>query len=354
MKTKRLLFIGSLIALFGICFTVMNQHYDELSRYPYVTSENRDIILEHLNSEDINYMVSQQLKPEQFLPFIETAGFEIRNTLWYARAKEFQDASNDVIVRFINDFKGRMEYSSLETLLQAYSYDALRTFYESDNEYVKNATLVLNPLSRYTRIQENETLFTYTPKDLISIETIPHVSLVEGNKDILIKAEVVEPLEQLCSAIESVNGKTCGDLILTAGFIAYEDQIPLFESMMLKYGQDHFRNFWDYPGQSEYQLGYTVRFQPAGREDSRIDDNQIYDKEEGSDEATKDSDEKELAVWLEENAHKYGFIIRYPKGKEKLTGKEYQPYTLRYVGIESAKAIHDKAIALEEYNAQAK
>lgn len=355
MKLKRILFIVSLLGLFGVCFTIMNRHYDELARYPYVTSENRELILEHLSSDDINYMVSQQLKPEQFLPFIETKGFEIRNTLWYSRAKELQDASNDVIVSFINSFKNRLEYANLETLLQAYSYDTLRTFYDEDNDYVQNASIVANPSAMYALIDQNDSLYTYVPKDLVSINELPHVSLVEGKNDVLIKAEVQKPLTQLCDGISSINDKTCGNLILTAGYISYEEQIPLYESMMLKYGEGEFRKYWDYPGQSEFQLGYTIRLQPVGKEESKIDDNAIVEQE--SDDSKKDetkSDEKELAVWIEENAYKYGFVVRYPKGKEKVTGKEYQPFTLRYVGIDIAKELQDASQVLEEYTFKVK
>lgn len=348
MKAKRILFIVSLLALFGVCFTIMNRHYDELARYPYVTTENREVILEHLSSDDINYMVSQQLRPEQFLPFIETKGFEIRNTLWYSRSKEIQDASNEVIVSFVNDFKHRLEYASLETLLQSYSYETIRIFYEED-EYVQNASIVANPSAMYVMIDQNESLYTYVPKDLVEIKELPYVSLIEGKNDIYVKKEVKEPLMQLCEDISSVNDKTCGNLLLTAGYISYQDQIPLYESMMLKYGKDEFRTYWDYPGQSEYQLGYTVRLQPVGREESRIDDNALKENEEASQESESSSDDKKLAEWLEENAYKYGFVLRYPKDKEKITGKVYQPFTLRYVGVDIAKELHEKNMVLEEY-----
>lgn len=53
--------------------------------------------------------------------------------------------------------------------------------------------------------------------------------------------------------------------------------------------------------------------------------------------------------WLANNAHKYGFIIRYPKGKEKITGYDYEPWHLRYVGKAAAKEIYEKEITLEEY-----
>lgn len=53
--------------------------------------------------------------------------------------------------------------------------------------------------------------------------------------------------------------------------------------------------------------------------------------------------------WLEENCYKYGFILRYPEGKEEITGIEYEPYFYRYVGQEAAVEIMGKKITLEEY-----
>ncbi|MGM0124393.1 zinc D-Ala-D-Ala carboxypeptidase [Enterococcus sp. AZ194] len=55
------------------------------------------------------------------------------------------------------------------------------------------------------------------------------------------------------------------------------------------------------------------------------------------------------AKWLAENAPKYGFIIRYPKGKEAITKIDYEPWHLRYVGEESAKYITEHHLTLEEY-----
>lgn len=354
MKAKRILFIASLLVLFAVCFTVMNRHYDELARYPYVTKENRDIILEHLSSDDIDYMISQQLKPEQFLPYIETKGFELRNTLWYNRAKEARPAPYEVIVAFINDFRNRLDYAGLETLLQAYSYDTLRTFYEEENDYVQNAAIVNDPSALLTLIDENETLYTYTPKKLVSVTDLPHASLVEGKSDIKVLSEVKKPLHQLCSAVSKVNNKTCGNLIITAGYISYEDQMPIYESMMLKYGKDEFRRYWDYPGQSEYQLGTLIRFQPVGREDSKVDEAMLQTKDEDTKDDKKESEESKLADWLADNAYKYGFIVRYPKDKEKVTQKQYQPFTLRYVGKEAAEILHQNSQALNEYKVEIK
>ena len=55
------------------------------------------------------------------------------------------------------------------------------------------------------------------------------------------------------------------------------------------------------------------------------------------------------AKWLEENAHLYGFIIRYPKGKTNITGYIYEPWHVRYLGINNAKKVKESGLTLEEY-----
>lgn len=57
-------------------------------------------------------------------------------------------------------------------------------------------------------------------------------------------------------------------------------------------------------------------------------------------------------AWLLENAHNYGFILRYPEGKENITGFDHEPWHFRYVGIEQAKLIFESGLCLEEYLAQ--
>ena len=53
--------------------------------------------------------------------------------------------------------------------------------------------------------------------------------------------------------------------------------------------------------------------------------------------------------WLQKHCAEYGFILRYPKGKEKITGYDYEPWHFRYVGKKAAKEIMQKKITLEEY-----
>lgn len=57
-------------------------------------------------------------------------------------------------------------------------------------------------------------------------------------------------------------------------------------------------------------------------------------------------------AWLLEHAHEYGFILRYPEGKEGITGFDHEPWHFRYVGKEQAKLIYESGLCLEEYLAE--
>ena len=81
------------------------------------------------------------------------------------------------------------------------------------------------------------------------------------------------------------------------------------------------------PGTSEHQLGIAV--------DINVDKSKCSNEE--------------VYAWLAENAYKYGFILRYPLGKQEITGTSYEPWHYRYVGEEAALEIYEQGICLEEY-----
>lgn len=86
------------------------------------------------------------------------------------------------------------------------------------------------------------------------------------------------------------------------------------------------------PGESEHNTGLAA--------DIVSHYNQLLD------ESQEDTAE---FIWLKENCHKFGFILRYPSGKESVTGVIYEPWHFRYVGEEAATEIMQKGICLEEY-----
>ena len=129
-----------------------------------------------------------------------------------------------------------------------------------------------------------------------------------------------------------INMKICGlrdgvKLNIISGFRSYKYQEKLYNDYVKEFGIEKTNTFSAKPGHSEHQTGLAIDI----CEDS---DNFIGTKED---------------IWLQENAYKFGFIIRYPKGKEYITGYKYEPWHLRYVGKKHAKKIYDKQLTLEEY-----
>ncbi len=114
---------------------------------------------------------------------------------------------------------------------------------------------------------------------------------------------------------------------LASGYRSYQYQEEIYNGYVDGYGKDTADTFSARPGHSEHQTGLA------------IDVNTI-------DDSFADTPEAE---WLAENCYKYGFIIRYPKGKEDITGYKYEPWHIRYLGVEKATAVYNSGLTLEEY-----
>ena len=143
-------------------------------------------VLSHLSTEQINYLVSQKIEPEQFLPFIDIKDFELNNTLWYDVAYQTQKPSHtesdqavkEYIVSFINRYRSRMEYGQLHDLLTNYSYNVLTRFFDEGDPNIENARLIAQPDDPYLVLSGKNTLYTYEPKNLVSINDLPHACLL--------------------------------------------------------------------------------------------------------------------------------------------------------------------------------
>jgi len=113
-----------------------------------------------------------------------------------------------------------------------------------------------------------------------------------------------------------------------SGFRSYNQQASLFQNYVRKDGFEKALTYSARPGYSEHQTG--LGFDLTHRNGKLL----------GSNRTSK---------WLENNAHKYGFIIRYPEGKTHITGYMYEPWHIRYVGVKVATDIFEKNLTLEEY-----
>ncbi len=116
-------------------------------------------------------------------------------------------------------------------------------------------------------------------------------------------------------------------IYIESGFRSYEEQSNLYNSYVQRSGKEAADTFSARPGHSEHQTGLTIDCNDAS-------DYFAYTEE---------------AQWLEDHAWEYGFIIRYPKGKESITGYKYEPWHIRYVGKQLAQDLHNSGETLEEH-----
>ena len=120
------------------------------------------------------------------------------------------------------------------------------------------------------------------------------------------------------------------DIICDSAYRSYEYQTNLYQELI---SSGKSISYLAKPGESEHQTGFCVDI-AAYQNSEYVDDTKKLEKE---------------YFWLYNNSYKFGFILRYPQGKEYITGYPYEPWHFRYVGVKPATIIMKKKITLEEY-----
>ena len=121
-------------------------------------------------------------------------------------------------------------------------------------------------------------------------------------------------------------------VLLSSGYRSYDTQSYLFRRKADEYGEAVAQTIVARPGTSEHQTGLCC------------DITDRYYAEKGW-----DLENTALYQWMSEHCQEYGFIVRFPKGKEDVTGIIYEPWHFRYVGVEAATYIMEHDLTLEEF-----
>ena len=157
---------------------------------------------------------------------------------------------------------------------------------------------------------------SYIPGDLV----IPNVRFASGTSNKYMRAEAASALENMFNAAENDGIYLYG----VSGYRSYGVQSGL-------YAADPYSGYSAPPGSSEHQLGLAM---------------DISDSTGNLITSFEDTVE---GKWLKDNAHKYGFVLRYMKDKEYITKYMYEPWHFRYLGVELATELYERGITLEEY-----
>ncbi|MFS0674771.1 D-alanyl-D-alanine carboxypeptidase family protein [Ornithinibacillus sp. 179-J 7C1 HS] len=256
---------------------------------------------------------------------ISNSGTYSAETVWAVTDLQLQ--SEKLLVTGIYDKKTRL---TIESYL-----DKDKTItpgeglpFKKDEKLDEETVIISNPYEILALINKQNALpKDFKPSDLV----VPDVRFpfVEDLPKKQMRKVAADALEKLFAAadLESL------DLFAQSGFRSYERQDYLFASYVSNHGEQEANTFSAKPGESEHQSGLTMDVTSPHVNYGLVVE--FGDTEEG--------------IWLKEHAAEYGFIIRYPEGKEDITLYQYEPWHLRYVGVKAATEIMERGITLEEY-----
>lgn len=206
------------------------------------------------------------------------------------------------------------------------SYDNVVTYVNIglDKEYYKDVKVVHDYsidmlVNKYNSLTED-----FTPKDLTKIDS-------KYCKDSTSEEYLAK--DALDAYIEMYDAATAEgyNLLINSAYRSYQDQDKLYQTYYNLYGESYVKKYAAKAGFSEHQTGLSLDV--ASKSSSIFEDSKEF-------------------KWMSENAYKYGFVLRFPKNMETVTGFQYEAWHYRYVGKDIAKYMYENDLTFDEYYAR--
>ena len=214
------------------------------------------------------------------------------------------------------------ENYSVTYALQYAKYPNVKSKFYQDIVETPNTNSLLVLVNQNYRLDE-----FYAPTDFVPVE-VPVTPYSQVNTNYL-RRDAADATELLFSKAQEAGY----ELTLRTGYISYSVQKNLYNQDVYEMGLEYADKFNSRPGHSEHQTGLAIDITtPSINNELSLE---FADTEEGK--------------WVLAHAHEYGFIIRYPENRESEVGYFYEPYHLRYVGVEVATEIFENNWTLEDY-----
>ena len=294
-----LLFIVALIA-FSIIFAVRTINYHKTYEYKLLKlgySKEDVVEIEKMKDKTKDYLISIEYN-KNVIPLINEKYFLEKNLKKYIEYLSENGRDLKDTVAIINVGADNEWYTSTKkTDISKNELMLTNKFYSLDNTY--NSDNMVKVSKQYS----------YGDNQMLTSETFDaFLSMFKAAKN-----------ENLT-------------LIINSSYRSYEDQEEIYNEYKNTRGEEAANKVAAKAGFSEHQTGLSIDIQTYGS-------------------SAKTFEEFDEFKWLQDNAHKYGFILRYPKDKKYLTGYEYESWHYRYVGIEAATYIYENNITFDEYYA---
>lgn len=199
-------------------------------------------------------------------------------------------------------------------------------FYTKDinlfgEKFYKNISIIEQEDDLLVLVNKNNKLTkSYVPPQLEKLST------KYAYKDKYLRKEAKEAFEKLSKKAKKEGLK----ITAVSTYRSFDYQEQLFHNYVKEYGKKYALKCSAKPGHSEHQTGLAVDVMGSNHDYNKFIETKEF-------------------IWMQEHAHEYGFILRYPKGKENITGFKYEPWHYRYVGRIVATIIHFEKITLEEF-----
>lgn len=294
-----------IIVLIIICIYGVNKYkeYKYHQTYEYK-------LLEHNYSKDEVSLILSKLDDEEINKILESVYNE--NLVKFLNEKYFIKNNLD---RYLDYYK-KNNKTDISKIVALVNTNRDYPLYENvkDTDISKDILMLVN---KYNHLSED-----YVPENLVKISSS---YAYQGNS---VREDVLEAFIEMANVAREENII----LIINSSYRSYKDQDDIWNYRKKLYGKEKADQYAARAGYSEHQSGLS------------IDIAQFNSKEE-------DFENTEAFKWLENNAHKYGFILRFKKDAEDITGYAYESWHYRYVGVDAATKVHDENITYDEYYA---
>lgn len=369
------LFLIILIIIFGVIVVikkVFDKNENLFNNIDNYQASNYDDYLKfykqnkNTEKEDIvnfiNYCKSNSLNYNEIsidlLKFYNLENFELDNLDRYLNYyKEYQDKNLTQIIEIVNndlesislEYNGEIDEFLLDIIKEKYYIENNLKRYINYYQKITNSNLekTYNTKEIVTNVNANldydfyeNTEVTDISKDTLMIVNkhykIPDNYQPENLVPVddekygywnMIRADVYEEFKKMSADAQKDNVT----LFIASPYRSYNDQKILYNSYVASDGVKKADTYSARPGYSEHHTGLAMDLIPEfGLELDTFENSDGF-------------------KWMQENGYKYGFILRYPKDKEYITGYMYEPWHYRYVGVDVATTIKNKNLTFEEY-----
>lgn len=248
--------------------------------------------------------------------------------------KEASDNRNE-------DVLDRVKYNSIDTTHKGKQVITYTLQDESGNEIKKNLTVHIVPFyaNKIYNPKDVEAEVVNNPDDVTvlinKLHELPHdykpndLEQMVDSRFRYLRKEANDAYTKFYNA-----AKAKGIAIYTiSAYREPEKQVEFWNNQVKVRGEEYASQYSAYPRRSEHELGLSV---------------DVSYKQDG-DRLNKSVEDSELGKFIISDGYKYGFILRYPKDKVEVTNYAYEPWHMRYVGVELATELHEKQMTLEEY-----